>query len=77
VQGTAAVTLAGLYAAMLAQDKPLSDLCKQRFVVVGAGSAGTGIADMAAQAMSKHVRMFPPSCSSGPSWHWDLGGCLC
>ena len=59
MQGTAAVTLAGLYAAMLAQDKPLSDLCKQRFVIVGAGSAGTGIADMAVEAMAKHVRARP------------------
>ena len=55
LQGTAAVTLAGLYAAMLAQGQPMADITKQRYVVVGAGSAGTGIADMAAEAMAKQV----------------------
>lgn len=56
VQGTAAVTLAGLYAAMAVQKKDREEICKQRIIVVGAGSAGTGIADMIAQAMVKHVR---------------------
>ena len=56
LQGTAAVTLAGLFAAMLAQGKPVGDITKQRYVMVGAGSAGTGIADLTAEAMAKHVR---------------------
>ena len=47
--------MAGLYAAMAAQKKDSGEICKQRILVVGAGSAGTGIADMIAEAMVKHV----------------------
>ncbi len=48
VQGTAAVTLAGLLAATDAIDAPLSD---QRIVIYGAGSASTGIAELLVMAM--------------------------
>ncbi len=48
IQGTAAVTLAGLLAAVGASGTPLID---QRIVIVGAGSAGTGIGDLVVRAM--------------------------
>uniref|UniRef100_A0A0E0R127 Malic enzyme n=1 Tax=Oryza rufipogon TaxID=4529 RepID=A0A0E0R127_ORYRU len=51
VQGTAGVALAGLLGAVRAQGRPLSDFTKQKIVVVGAGSAGIGVLNMAKQAM--------------------------
>ena len=54
-QGTAATVLAGLYGAMKLQGKPLSDLAKQKIVLVGAGSAATGVAHTVRKAMA--IRM--------------------
>ena len=48
IQGTAAVTLAGLLTATDVIGAPLSD---QRIVIYGAGSASTGIADLLVMAM--------------------------
>lgn len=48
IQGTAVVTVAAIVAGLAATDTPLTDL---RLVVVGAGSAGTGIASQAVRAM--------------------------
>ncbi|VAH04993.1 unnamed protein product [Triticum turgidum subsp. durum] len=51
VQGTAGVALAGLLGAVRAQGRPLADFTKQKIVVVGAGSAGIGVLNMAKHAM--------------------------
>ena len=50
IQGTAAVALAGLYAAVRITGRPLRE---QRLVFLGAGSAATGIADLVARAMTE------------------------
>ena len=50
IQGTAAVALAGLYAAVRIIGRPLRE---QRLVFLGAGSAATGIADLVARAMTE------------------------
>jgi len=43
IQGTAATVLAGIYGALKVQDKPLSALKDQKIVMVGAGSASSGV----------------------------------
>ena len=48
IQGTAAVTLGGIYKALEITEKKFSD---QQIVILGAGSAGTGIAEYILQAM--------------------------
>jgi malate dehydrogenase (oxaloacetate-decarboxylating)(NADP+) len=48
IQGTAAVALAGVYAASRATGKPLRDM---RIMFLGAGSAATGIGDLLCEAM--------------------------
>ena len=48
IQGTAAVTLGAFLSAIKASKQKLTD---QRVVILGGGSAGTGIADMIAQAL--------------------------
>jgi malate dehydrogenase (oxaloacetate-decarboxylating)(NADP+) len=50
IQGTAAVTLAGLTTALQIIDQPLT---KQRILFLGAGSAGIGIANLVAAAMQR------------------------
>jgi malate dehydrogenase (oxaloacetate-decarboxylating)(NADP+) len=47
IQGTAAVSLAGVYAATRVIDQPFRDL---RIMFLGAGSAATGIADLMVSA---------------------------
>jgi malate dehydrogenase (oxaloacetate-decarboxylating) len=48
IQGTAAVTLGAIYKALKGTGKKVSD---QQVVILGAGSAGTGVADYILQAM--------------------------
>ncbi|GAU24933.1 hypothetical protein TSUD_311680 [Trifolium subterraneum] len=53
IQGTTGVALAGLLGTVRAQGRPLSDFVKQKIVIVGAGSAGHGVLNMAVQAVSR------------------------
>jgi malate dehydrogenase (oxaloacetate-decarboxylating) len=48
IEGTAAVALAAIWAAVSGTGRQLAD---QQFCIVGAGSAGTGIADMLVEAL--------------------------
>src|SRR6266436_7921761 len=50
IQGTAGVALAGILASSGLTKKKITD---QRFLFLGAGSAGTGIAELISQAMAK------------------------
>eukprot|EP00884_Botryococcus_braunii_P012100 jgi/Botrbrau1/20891/Bobra.0135s0022.1 len=51
IQGTAATALAGLYGALTVRKQPPKTIVEQRFVVVGAGSAGMGVTSMLRDAM--------------------------
>ncbi|KAJ7951108.1 Malic enzyme [Quillaja saponaria] len=53
IQGTAGVALAGLLGTVRAQGRLLSNFVNQKIVVVGAGSAGLGVLNMAVQALSR------------------------
>src|SRR6202011_1295702 len=48
IQGTAGIALAGVYASLRITGQKLT---QQRFLFLGAGSAGTGIAQLLSQAM--------------------------
>ena len=56
IQGTAAVTLAGLFAALrliVTEGGPQRNLSDQRLLFLGAGEAGVGIADLDVSAMTQ------------------------
>ncbi len=71
IQGTGAVTLAGLLAAVGASGERLS---AQRIVVLGAGSAATGIGDQIAAAMVAEGS--PPETAREALWLVDSHGLL-
>ncbi|KAG7671676.1 hypothetical protein Ndes2526B_g07436 [Nannochloris sp. 'desiccata'] len=54
IQGTAATAVAGLMGSMAVLGKKPEALAEQRFVVVGAGSAGMGVVRMIAMALVKY-----------------------
>ncbi|CAL4925769.1 unnamed protein product [Urochloa decumbens] len=69
IQGTAGVALAGLLGAVRAQGLPLQDFPNQKIVVVGAGSAGIGVLNMAKQAS---LRMPGIHITEGHNQFWVL-----
>jgi malate dehydrogenase (oxaloacetate-decarboxylating) len=75
IQGTGAVTLAGLLAAVKANSERLSD---QRIVMFGAGSAATGIADQIVAAMVNEG--ISEGCTEQEAksrlWLIDVGGLI-
>ncbi|KAK9103351.1 hypothetical protein Sjap_020605 [Stephania japonica] len=73
VQGTAGVAIAGLLGAVRAQGRPLSDFAKQKIVVVGAGSAGIGVLNMAKQVVTRMTGNDEIQASN-PFWLLDKDG---
>jgi len=72
IQGTAATVLAGVYGALRAQGRPVSDITKLRFCCVGAGSAGSGVTDQLRRAMQKHGLSEEEACRN--FWMVDVHG---
>lgn len=56
IQGTAATACAGVYGALAVKGEPLTAIADQRFVIVGAGSAGMGVTTMLSLCLVKHGR---------------------
>jgi malate dehydrogenase (oxaloacetate-decarboxylating)(NADP+) len=71
MQGTAAVALAGILGALRISRKKLSE---QTFLFLGAGSAGTGIADLLTEAMV--LEGSPREKARTRTWLFDVNGLL-
>jgi malate dehydrogenase (oxaloacetate-decarboxylating)(NADP+) len=69
IQGTAAVALAGLFAALRLTGRPL---CEQQLLFLGAGEAGTGIADLFVAAA--HAAGMPEAEARARCWFVDSKG---
>ncbi|XP_077223580.1 NAD-dependent malic enzyme 59 kDa isoform, mitochondrial-like [Tasmannia lanceolata] len=76
IQGTAGVALAGLLGAVRAQGRPLTDFIKQKIVVVGAGSAGIGVLNMARQFASKMMGNPETMTANNQFWLLDKFGLI-
>ncbi|HEY3446253.1 MAG TPA: NAD-dependent malic enzyme [Myxococcales bacterium] len=70
IQGTAAVTLAGLYSALRITKKPMKD---QRILFLGAGEAGVGIGSLIASAIAEECEM-PIEEARKHCWFVDTKG---
>jgi malate dehydrogenase (oxaloacetate-decarboxylating)(NADP+) len=71
IQGTAAVALAGIYASLRISGQKLTE---QRFLFMGAGSAGTGIAELISEAMVLEGLTLEESRER--CWLFDVNGLL-
>ena len=71
IQGTAAVALAGILGALRITGGKLAE---QRFLFLGAGSAGIGIADLLTEAIA--LEGIPPEKASARTWLFDIHGLL-
>jgi malate dehydrogenase (oxaloacetate-decarboxylating)(NADP+) len=71
IQGTAAVALAGILAALRVTGGKLSN---QTFLFLGAGSAAIGIADLLAQAVT--LEGLPRDAANERIWMFDVNGLL-
>eukprot|EP00268_Persea_americana_P034635 TRINITY_DN34250_c2_g1_i1.p1 TRINITY_DN34250_c2_g1~~TRINITY_DN34250_c2_g1_i1.p1 ORF type:complete len:610 (-),score=106.80 TRINITY_DN34250_c2_g1_i1:634-2463(-) len=76
IQGTAGVALAGLLGAVRAQGRPLTDFVKQKIVVVGAGSAGIGVLNMAKQIALKILGNNESMGANNQFWLLDKSGLI-
>ncbi|BBN07248.1 malate dehydrogenase (oxaloacetate-decarboxylating)(NADP+) [Marchantia polymorpha subsp. ruderalis] len=75
IQGTAGVALAGVLGAVRAQGRPMSDIAKQKIVVVGAGSAGLGVVSFMKQAVARVVGNDSPQVQGSDNfWLVDKDG---
>ncbi|CAM6097421.1 unnamed protein product [Calypogeia fissa] len=68
IQGTAGVALAGVLGAVRAQGRPISDICKQKIVIVGAGSAGLGVLAFLKEAIARVVGSQAPQVQSADNF---------
>ena len=71
IQGTAAVALAGILAALRITKKKLTE---QRFLFLGGGSAATGIAELISQAMA--LEGLPIDQARARNWLFDVNGLM-
>eukprot|EP00038_Savillea_parva_P001424 m.103828 g.103828 ORF g.103828 m.103828 type:complete len:654 (+) comp10498_c0_seq1:48-2009(+) len=74
IQGTGAVTVAGILSALRQQGKCHSELVNQRIVIAGAGSAGLGVANALHGAMV--MEGLTPEEASANFWICDVNGVL-
>ena len=71
IQGTAAVALAGILGALRITGQKLAD---QRFLFLGGGSAGTGIAELISEAMA--LEGISIDAARGRNWLFDVNGLM-
>jgi malate dehydrogenase (oxaloacetate-decarboxylating)(NADP+) len=71
IQGTAAVALAGILAALRITKQKLTE---QRFLFLGGGSAATGIAELISEAMA--LEGLPIDKARAQTWLYDVNGLM-
>ena len=71
IQGTAAVALAGILGALRITGQKLAD---QRFLFLGGGSAGTGIAELISEAMA--LEGISIDAARSRNWLFDVNGLM-